>query len=275
MPAVICCVVMVLLPQAAHASFMFDWSNKATSGFNAAETAVIEAAFDWWEMLITDLDGNAATADKLTITISEQATAMIGGVTAVTEAGMIPSTATMIVDDGTNEQFFVDLSPHESTEFNAGTVGHYGTAKPGSGAVGKIDLLSLIKHELGHAVGFNEDFTKWDAASNDATGVLTYGGNTINLLGTADSNELSHLDPTAAVLGLMLSAGSFDNPVTAAPDDGGFGDRRVQSGLDLDILSSIYGFTVDKTKLEEVPEPSTLFIGSISALMLMFRSRQS
>jgi hypothetical protein len=268
--------VFALAPRAGFAAFMISWTNKGTSGFDAGERNAIDAAIASWERLITDLDGNLATADVFSIAITEVATAGIGAVTSVTEdANLLPSSATMILDNGTHANnfggFFVDLSPNSGKEFNTTQFGHYGTAKPGFAADGKIDYLSVVIHELGHALGFSESYTKYANASDNATGVLTYGpGQTIDLLGTATSNQLAHLSCAAAPFDLMCSAGTFDNPATPASNDGGFGDRRRPNALNLDILAGIYGFMVDKSGLQPItlPEPGTAVVFAVGLAIM-------
>ncbi|OWK21133.1 hypothetical protein AJ88_20755 [Mesorhizobium amorphae CCBAU 01583] len=52
--------------------------------------------------------------------------------------------------------WFVDLSPLDSSEFQLDASGHL-TALPGGAAVGRMDLLSVLIHEIGHQAGLDHD----------------------------------------------------------------------------------------------------------------------
>jgi hypothetical protein len=245
------------------APIAIDWTNEAGSGFNAAEKDVINAAIDWWEMLLDPAPKGPA---MFTVTISKAPEPSIGLAFNFNEnADDIPQSASIRIDDGANFMFFVDPTPHENEEFNQDPlhVQHF-TPKPGSAAVGKVDLLEVAKHELGHALGFSRAYTLFAAAENPAN-TLTYApGQTATLVA-----GVTHLDPTVHPEDLMGNEPLADLLA---------GDRWVQSKLDLDILSGIYGYGIHPENLHTVPEASTyisiIAISAVSLISLVWRRRR-
>ncbi|OYX96107.1 MAG: hypothetical protein B7Y74_02345, partial [Novosphingobium sp. 35-62-5] len=61
-----------------------------------------------------------------------------------------------IDDDASGFGWFIDLSPADSSEYTAGGKAHLFEALSGSGAQGRVDLLTVVMHELGHAVGLED-----------------------------------------------------------------------------------------------------------------------
>jgi hypothetical protein len=59
--------------------------------------------------------------------------------------------------DGSGNGWFVDASPAESGEFAARVERDVLAATPGSAAFGRMDLLTIVTHELGHLIGFDHD----------------------------------------------------------------------------------------------------------------------
>ncbi len=92
-----------------------------------------------------------------------------GDVLAVYDNGTI-----RIDDDAGGHGWFVDSTPGVSEEFGPGDDGWLYQATAGSDAAGKIDLLTVITHEMGHALGLT------DAAASEQpvhlmTGVISEG----------------------------------------------------------------------------------------------------
>ena len=71
-----------------------------------------------------------------------------------------------IVIDPTAQGYgwFVDTTPFNSTEFSGGTGPGQLQAGPGSSAIGKMDLLTVVMHEFGHVLGYGDTSA---AESND------------------------------------------------------------------------------------------------------------
>lgn len=259
------------LPQSAL-SITIDWSNRNTSGFDANERAVVDEAIAEWARLIPNL-GNTAdpTRNTFRVTITEDGAIRDYATTGMfmEDANGIPQSADIMVDrgdptDATAFQFFVDTTPADDSEFNKGTNSFHGVPRPGGGtggnATGRVDLLEVIKHELGHALGFTRRYTLFAAAENPP-GTLNYApGMTATLVPAP-----THLDPTRHPDDLM---GNEPN----AKIEGGH--RWLPSELDLDILAGIYGYTVREDQLRKIPEPATILLfGTGLAALVVSRKR--
>jgi hypothetical protein len=257
-----------------------------------AEAFVIETATDLWESLVVDLDGDLGTDEALDLTlVKTPRPADIAGAIAFGALDGLPTGGIISFDDGSSWSFFVDPTPGASEEFLgvAGGPDHYGTFE-NSDRLEDLDLLSVILHELGHILGFTEVYPGWSAATDDATTTLDYGSGMVQLVGNEGPNglnhvnALSHLAHADAPYDLMLAATYFPGPSGSDPgcarflppcgeESGGFGDRRLVSRLDLDILEGVYGFTVDRDALASVPEPgATPLVGLGLALLAGRRS---
>ena len=53
--------------------------------------------------------------------------------------------------------WFADATPADNSEFDTSAGGDRFTAVPGSGAFGRIDLLTVLLHEMGHVLGLTHD----------------------------------------------------------------------------------------------------------------------
>jgi hypothetical protein len=252
-------IVVICLSYAAaesRAALVIDWVNRDTAGFPAAEMTAVDAAIAQWSAVIDD-QGPAADA-TFEVTFLRAPTSAIGAATAFSQnAAAIPNASTIRLDDGTFASalggFFVDPSPLDHSEFMAGAVRHYGPASAAA-AMGRIDFLSVVVHELGHALGFAgagaQGYSRWSAAHGGTTS-LDYGAEDFATLFDTSFNGLAHLRHLPAQpLDLMATAGDLPT--------GGIGDRRVVSQLDLDILAGVYGYAVNPDGLLTVPEPATL-----------------
>ena len=62
-----------------------------------------------------------------------------------------------IDSDGAGYGWFVDATPGEDSEFDGS--GTRLTADAGGAAEGKLDLLTVLMHELGHQIGLDDDYT--------------------------------------------------------------------------------------------------------------------
>lgn len=280
----------------------------STGTFNAVEKAVITQAISQWQNSICS-PGNV----NVTILKSNLAAPLLGfadsytstlGDTDVPPDGLLNGTPTggrIRVDDrlGPGElPFWVDATPADNAEFNPGNTNYHFTAIPGGAAAGAHDLLSLVKHELGHVVGFSGtgfnnfaagvapspvggEAQRWLYAFGAAPtlgppaqylpGILPFGG--VYLREQEDppcwtpGPFPSHVDECPLPLGPAgpgVAAGFFPddlmNPTLS------LGERVIESDVDLDILADAYGYCV--------PEPSTVVLLVTAAIGLLICARR-
>lgn len=253
--AVVGLALLALTPAVAAASLMIE--TQRVGPIQPGEGKVIDAAIATWESLVRDLDGDPATDEVLAVSVFKVSQPFVATTIALSpDAAGLPTGAILSYDDGRNFPFFVDPTPEASEEFAAfaGAPSTYGVFRDPT-SFGRVDLFSVMLHELGHVLGFLEDYPRWAEASDDTSATLNFGSQAYGLRGTEDSNALSHLSHAGAPYDLMLSSTFFPGP--GGPDSGGFGDRRLVSALDLDILEGIYGYRVDRGALTVIPEPGT------------------
>lgn len=268
------------------------------AGIDANERGVINAAIEWWSMALPDPGlnmnpvqvtfseaalGGTVLADTLPIT-STLGSVLGGGVAGDLFLGR-PATVNLRINNAAG-LYFVDLTPHTEEEFTKVSTNDpngFDDSNPfffnnfagnAGDAANKFDLLTVIKHELGHALGWDGDFQAFrqfmdglfvgDDKDNQFLdgmfGALTLEGDgqagSLNESPSNNINELSHLDRTIYANDLM-------NPLVSA------GVRRLQSPLDIAVLGTAYGY-VTNLNPAHVPEPGTIFIFVIGLAGLGF-----
>jgi hypothetical protein len=66
----------------------------------------------------------------------------------------------LIDSNAAGHGWFIDASPAENNEFSARKTGdRVMAATLGGGVHGRIDLLTVVTHEIGHVLGFGHDHT--------------------------------------------------------------------------------------------------------------------
>src|SRR3546814_13208214 len=68
-----------------------------------------------------------------------------------------------IDDDAAGVGWFIDLTPAESSEFAASAT-HILSANGASAAEGRIDLLTVLTHEIGHQFGLDRKSTRLNSS---------------------------------------------------------------------------------------------------------------
>jgi len=204
---------------------------------DAGITAVFDAAADWWEMAI---------GDEHTITIEygwgeiDSIATALSGVTAPQPQAY----ARIIVDnDGGDDpmsprDFFADETPHMNEEWSSGLVETFADLDPGPGDIvvnvgreyksptaaaiasydldEKIDLLTVFKHEIGHALGMNDLGGDFGAI----TAPRPFPGATI------PKADATHIDIPSSLM--------YTSPTT--------GERKVQSEVDILAVAQASGW---------------------------------
>lgn len=196
---------------------------------------IFDAAADWWEMAILD---------PHTVTIHFKWDA-IGGADilafhVLNAEGGVPhreTEGTITFDNDGSTEWFMDPTPHDNSEYTTVTEysvdlggGLMNTGREHTGAtgnaVGRVDLLAVAKHEIGHALGLS--------AANDAF-VTENGDGDIDLVAprphagaTIDTIAGAHLNLAHALMRPRIDAGI----------------RRVQSAVDIEANAEISEFII-------------------------------
>lgn len=233
------------------------------TGFNDLEQGVIEAAIQEWEDLIED---------DIVITVNiNKANIPGGGDLGVAhgfaeDAGGTPLRADITIDDdGAGSGWFVDETPEENEEFDPGDNPSHFVAKSGSGADGKVDMLSIAKHELKHAIGFTIAYTSLRDRITDPGGGAnrTFTGEefTATLVPGPPPNRGTHLDDEAHPKELMNTAFSL-------------GERKLESQLDCQILSDAFGYEIIYTYVVPAFGTAGLIILGAAMLFVIYLARR-
>lgn len=134
--------------------------------------------------------------------------------TAVGEALGEGQNATIVLDlDAAGHGWFVDSTPDDNTEFLPTADPNVWKARPGSAAEGKMDLLSVLLHEYGHALGLEHS-----ADAHDAMAATLHPG--VRRLPSAD--ELALMSQLVAQLKEQAESDSAPHdhvPLNDAPHD--------------------------------------------------------
>jgi hypothetical protein len=108
--------------------------------------AIAEVAITLWTEALGSADARLALLQDVQVGIDDLAGAQLGRAEG----------ATLLLDiNGAGHGWFVDLSPEDSSEFRARLAEGVVAATPGSAAYGRMDLLTVVTHELGHVMGFD------------------------------------------------------------------------------------------------------------------------
>ncbi len=275
-----------------------------TGTWTADEKANANQACKIWQNIITDANLNvtidfsfAAMAGSTASTTPLESTGGVtagGGVAGDLFKGFAKKAK--IEMNNTAGFFFVDPTPQDSLEFTPKTTADpngFDDANPyyfrnflgGAGdAKNKFDMLSVMIHEVGHAIGFDGDFEKFrtpmgglfgkndnnNLFTSSTLGFISLEGDGLDGAGNNDTspanaiNELSHYKQ-----GIYPGA-------TLAPANKGVGWRIYPSALDVDMFKAAYGFTNDYSKLDGcIPSPSALALLGVAGFGVTTRRRRA
>lgn len=207
------------------------WGNRLTptDTFTVAERAVIDQAISLWNQILP-----GGIAFNLTVEGGSTSSVELGGNTlartsSYTEDGSgNPASALIRVDHdaGNAGTWFIDPTPNDNSEFTNLATRFCATSITATGS----DLLSVMCHELGHALGFTSSYTDYAANVQNSAGPNTFYQGATFTVDLVDG-DMAHLDPTANADDLMV-------PTT--PGD----TRRLPTDLDAQILADAFGYTV-------------------------------
>lgn len=256
--------------------------------------AVAEAAAAYWEAALSASTSEPDYDYSISITVKwgdSKGAAGVGGFSvSTTSPPPTPVTflgysgiGTITFDDGVSTgtpltDFWLDPSPLDNSEWSTFTessadlgggsmvVGRVFTG-PSSGPSGEVDALTVMLHEMGHALGY-VDFT---TVSSDPY-ELAVGGD-----GDIDVDGVGYPHGGAA---LPITSGHWSSASLGASSmDSSFllGSRVLLSAADVLGLAEIHGFSASDidTSPSVVPEPSSLALFAVAAAAAARRWRAS
>ena len=208
------------------------------TNLSADEEALIGFASAFWEATILDSFDVSIEIEKLALSGDTLALAS----DFVAGADGRPASARIEIDDRVGDfgGWFIDPSPFDSSEF----VLDHGRlmADPVGPAWLLYDLLTVMGHELGHALGFTVHYAAFAShVVTDGSGLRRY---------------------TSADLDVPLSSNGTHVPGALYPSDlmnelTSIGERRTASALDVLLLADAFGYDVVlPPPPPPVPEPT-------------------
>jgi len=148
-----------LLTAASHGS-----NADAAAPSTAQLNATLDAAIALWTDALGAGDPRLAQLDGLSIALTD-----FSGTTLGTTSG-----STILIDaDAAGYGWFVDLTPARNDGFRLRADGGMLAATPRSEAFGRMDLLTAVMHEIGHALGFSHADAAQYSVMHDALGAGT------------------------------------------------------------------------------------------------------
>jgi hypothetical protein len=156
------------------------------------------------------------------------------------ELGMQDGNTVWIDQDAAGHGWFLDAMPGSDQAFFQSVPGGELQARAGSAAAGKMDLLTVVEHEMGHVLGLAENGNP-DGVMDEK---LETGIRRLAILPAAGQGNVDgpSADRTTAIMsGLGQASNSASNPLPVTPGLGAVVDHLIESGEFLSA-SSIMAF---------------------------------
>jgi len=209
-----------------HAQLTFDWTNRNSAGFTQAEELVVDAAFQTWEALLPTPESRIIAVDFFKTPLPD---ALGQAFNFASDPLGNPVGATIEIDSLTS--FFIDPTPTDNGEYvPSGNPAHFNAVN--GGAVGNWDLLSVVVHELGHAIGFADNYDRFASRLNG----LQYDGE-------------------GSLSAILADGGHLDDPFDLLGSPGFQASQRaLPSPANIDILNDAFDYAdTDIYRLQSGP----------------------
>lgn len=225
------------------------------TGFNAAETRVVEHVMDYWSSTILDPITVGVSVSKLDL--AGDTLAATSGLAA--DAGGRPLSGIIQVDNRAGSVFgwFVDPTPALNEEYRPGATPWHRYGRAPGPAASDYDLMTVLHHEFAHLFGFSVFYPRFEAhvtPSVDYPPARDFTSATVTAL-LVPAYDGTHLSDALHPFDLMTAFQSR-------------GERLIPSDLDLAMLSDVFGYSIANAAPEPVPEPATYLLTAAGLLLL-------
>jgi MYXO-CTERM domain-containing protein len=225
------------------------------TGTSAEHETLVLAAMGWWESTILD---------PFTVAIDVALVSLPGDTLAraldfVPAADGRPSSARIEIDDRVGDLgWFVDPTPFDGSEFSGS--GLRTVADPAGPAWLLFDLLSVVNHELAHALGFTINYAEFAAhVVDDPVEGRKYVGAGLDVHLAAAGTHLHNAFYTEDLMSELF----------------GINERRLVSALDVRILADAFGYdAVIPVDPDPIPEPTLTALFSLAGVAMLVRGRR-
>jgi hypothetical protein len=190
---------------------------------------------------------------------------------------------TILLDNSGAVQFYLDPTPSGSEEYTKSVVESQNLgggminvsrifSQPIGDAIGRVDLLSVVLHEMGHAMGMS--LANSSFISQSSTGFIKIGSN-LPYAGTSapmalnSSGIIPHFNVEQVLYGSLMAGLNSD-------------ERRIPSELDILINAQVSGYSIlsfapkyQTVSILSIQRPTVSQSTKIKSLINLIQSRNS